>query len=263
MNLLIKSPFEEVGRAIALIREKAGEETKALVWIDQAIKFGKGFMVTLYFERILVYQHLVMEEDSKPEDKKDLNRKRAALAKMAAATIVTQKYVEENNLKEWYSRVYRFLGRLYDYKGQFGKSVAAYRKALPLSKFDPEYVEKGVPRWLELEGFLSYALIMSGEVAKGVSFAKKTFKKYDSNNEALALKKKDYYTWAVWKSGIPIRTINGLLAKKLSFDRQEMQAWLSDAETVLDPPKSAKNWGDFGIRKTELEAVKRRLQEIN
>ena len=87
------------------MREEKGKEKDALSWIDQAINFGKGFVVNLYFERILVFQHLVMEEDSKSEGKKNIKKRNEALAKMEAATLITQKYVSENKLKSWESRV--------------------------------------------------------------------------------------------------------------------------------------------------------------
>lgn len=251
MNLLINSPFEKITEAIASFREKKGEEKKTLAWIDHAIRFGKGFMANLYFERILVYQHMVIEGDKK------------ALPKMEAATLVAQKYVEDNGLREWRSRVYRFLGRLYDYKGKYEKSIPAYKKSLSLARLDPEYVEKGVPRWLEIEGFMAHALINSGNLNKGLTAARRIYKKYDLNPEARFLRRKDYYTWAVWKSGIPIRTINSLMDKKALLDRKKMLDWLDEAENLLVKPKGARIWGDFGIRRGEIEAIKKRLQELN
>jgi tetratricopeptide (TPR) repeat protein len=251
MVQLVKSPFKEIGKNIAIMREKKGKEKGTLSWINEAFRLGQGFLVSLYFERILVYQHMLMEGDKK------------ALPKMEAATMVAMKFVKQNRLKEWDSRVYRFLGRLYDYKNQYQKSIPAYKKAISLAKFDPEYIEEGVPRWLELEGFLSYSLLMSGKTKIAIDAAKKTYQKYDANKEALALKKKDYYTWVVWKSGIPIRTINALLSKNITFDKIEMTTWLADAEEIINLPKSAKVWGDFSLRKDEITTLKRKLNLAN
>lgn len=263
MNLLINSPFKKISEAIEYIREKKGKEGTALAWIDEAIRFGMGFITNLYFERILVYQHIVMEEDSKPEDKRDLTRRRGALAKMEAATHVAMEYVQTNKLKEWESRAYRFLGRLENYKGEYWKSITAYKKALSLAKLDPEYVEKGVPRWLELESMITAPLILSGQIKAGIELAKRAFKKYDTNLEAKVLKRKDYFTWAVWRSGIPIRVLAALEDKKVVYDKAEMLVWLERAESLLVRPQGIRIWGDFGIRRDEIAALKRRLQEVN
>lgn len=143
LNLLIKTPFEDISKAIAHLREKRGSEKQTLSWIEEAINFGHGFITNLYFERILVYQHLIMREDVKPTEERDHFKRREALAKMEAATLAAQKYVQLRKLKEWESRVYRFLGRLYDYKNQFAKAIVAYKKGVLLAKYDPEFVEKG------------------------------------------------------------------------------------------------------------------------
>ncbi len=260
MNFLLNSPFESISKSILLLREQKGREEDALSWIDKAISFGKGFVANLYFERILVFQHLVMGEDSKPDGKRDVKKKNEALANMEAATLVAQKYVTENKLKSWKSRTYRFLGRLYDYKGKFLKSIEAYKKAIPLAKFDPEFVEKRVPRQLELEAFLSFSLIMSGQTKKGLDLAQMTFKKFNDSKDGESLKSMDYFTWAVWKSGIPIRTIGALQSKKISFDKKKLLSWLKEVESDLNPPKSKKFPGDFTLRRDEIEALKRRLQ---
>jgi tetratricopeptide (TPR) repeat protein len=248
MNFLINLPFEKISETIASLREKKGNEGTTLAWIDEAIRRGHGFLVNLQFERILVFQHMVMEGDKE------------ALAKMEAATLVAFKYVRQNKLKEWKSRSYRFLGRLYDYKNQFTKATFAYKKALSLAHLDPEYIEKGIPRWLELEGFLSYSLIMSGRIKGGLDLAKRTYKKYNSDKEAKNLKTKDYYTWAIWKSGIPIRTVKALVEKKYVFDRSGMLAWINEAEKVVNPPSGSKIWGDFSLRRDEITSIKRRLK---
>lgn len=263
MDLLINSPFEKITETISSLREKKNNGKDALAWIDEAIRFGKGFITNLYFERILVFQHMVMEEDSKPDDKKNLKKRGQALAKMEAATLAALEYIGQNKLKEWESRAYRFLGRLKDYRGRYQEASVAYKKAIPLSYFDPEYVEKGVPRWLELEGFLPFSLIMSGKPKEGLIRARRTLVKYVSDREAKLLKTKDYYTWAVWKSGVAIRVVGALLARNYVLDRKEVGSWIAETEKDIMPPKSIKIWGDFSARRAELAALKRKLQEIN
>ena len=229
--------LQEISEHIKLLREQKGKEKQVLVIIDKAINLGQGFTVNMLFERSLSYQHLVMNGDKK------------ALAKMEASILFVDKYVQDNNLKEWKSRSYRFLGRLYDYKGDFSKAIQAYKKSIATVKSDPEPF-----RGLELEAFLAYSTMMSGEIKAGLLGAKKLFKKFNTNSKALTLKKKDYLTWAIWRSGIPIRTINALIDKKQLFNNKEMLKWLAEAEKDL-----AK--GDFSYRKAEIKTLKQKLQE--
>ncbi|MFZ5932696.1 MAG: tetratricopeptide repeat protein [Patescibacteria group bacterium] len=245
MQLLFeKSTFGHIQGAVASLREGKGKEKETLSLIERALRFGQGVVVNLLWERILVYQHLVMQGNKK------------ALPKMEAATLAAGKYVKQNKLKEWESRSLRFLGRLYDYKGKFSESVKAYKKAIPLARLDPDFVKKGYPRWLELEGFLSSALIKSGKVNEGVNLAKKTFEKFNQSSEGKFLKKKDYYTWAIWKSGIAIRTIEATHSKRFL-------SWLAEVGKDLNPPKGVKIWGDFSLRRDEIATLKRRVQNIN
>lgn len=258
MLLFEKLTFGDLQEKIASLREKKGEERKTLLLIDRAIKFGQGVVVGLLWDRALVYQHIVMAEDSK--EMKNSKRRSKALAKMEASVLTAGKYIKENGLKEWESRYYRFLGRVYDYQGNFEKSIEVYKKAIPLAKFDPDFTQKGFPRWLEVEGFLSYALLMAGRIKAGYSLARKTYDKFDNGPEGKSLKEKDYYTWAIWKSGIAIRTLRAFLSKKYTYSKDEMLSWLSEVEKDLNPPKAVKIWGDFSLRRDEIASIKRSLK---
>ncbi len=233
MNILINSPFDTISKEIKAIREKKGSEKDALNWIEEAINFGKGFIANLYFERILAYQHMIMNGD------------KTALPKMEAATLVAQKYVKENNLKMWESRAYRFLGRLYDYKNQPQKSIVAYKKAISKVKLDPEPF-----RELELEGFLSYAFITAGKKKEGINLSQKVFDKFNKSKDGITLKKKDYDTWAIWKSGIVIRTLGATLDRKLA------KLWIKEIEEDLSK-------GDFSYRKAELQLLIKKFEKLN
>lgn len=248
---------------ISKLREQKGKEKQTLRVIDQAIKVGHAFIVNLFFEEALVYQHMVMAEGSKDTEKKDKNKQVRALAKMEEAIKKAEFYVRKYRLKVWESRLHRFLGRLYDYEGLFEKSVVEYKKAIPLAKLDPDYTEKGYPRWMELKGFLAYSLLMSGQVQDGVRLAKDSYQELKESRDAMYLMKKDYFTWAVWLSGIPIRTIAALIEKRMTFNRREMLNWLSEAGRLLVIPKGEKTWGDknFQFRKDEIVALKRRLRQ--
>jgi tetratricopeptide (TPR) repeat protein len=252
---------QEIWDIIAELREQKGKEKETLVVIEAAIKVGHSFIVNLFFEEALVYQHIAMTERSKDAEERDRAKERRALTKMQAAVKKAEFYVEKYRLKVWKSRVHRFLGRIYDYKSQFKKAAVEYRKAIPLAKDDPDYTEKGYPRWLELQGFLSFSMLMSGETKEGLFLAKQVYSKFDNSKVGIFLKKKDYYTWAVWKSGIPIRTLGAFLDKRLTFEKSEMLSWLSDAEKSLEVPKGLKVWGDmnFQFRRDEIESLRRKL----
>ena len=75
------------------------------------------------------------------------------------------------------------------------------------------------------------------------------------------MKKKDYYIWAIWKSGIPIRTVSALLDKRFTFNKKEMLKFIDEAERILAVPKGVRTWGDekFTFRNDEIANLKRRL----
>jgi len=68
--------------------------------------------------------------------------------------------------------------------------------------------------------------------------------------------KSDYYTWAVWRSGIAIRAVEALIQKKPNFSKVEAEKWLNETLELLDDEKVE---GDFGFRKDEIASLKRRL----
>ena len=87
---------------------------------------------------------------------------------------------------------------------------------------------------------------------------KKIYEKFDKTPEGNRLKKKDYVTWAIWKSGIPIRTIKALLDQKREFDKKLMLDWLNEAKKDLNP-KNKKLWSDFSYRRNEIGSAKKKL----
>jgi hypothetical protein len=114
---------------------------------------------------------------------------------------------------------------------------------------------------LELSGFLVEALILEGKTEKGVRIATETFDKYDKS-DGQALKDRDYYTWAVWKSGCAIKTWHALLQKGISppgQDREKLLSMLNESEIILNPPSEVKIWGSFDLRKDEIASIKKGL----
>lgn len=262
IKITLNTPPRAVLDSIAHLREQKGKEKEVLALIEKAIKAGNSYIIQLFWEEFIVYQHVVMSERAKAEGEADQGKVRQALLGMERSAKEAEYYIKKYKLNQWGHRLHRFLGRLYDYKGLFNKAVVEYKKAIPLARQDPEVKEKGYPRWLEAKAFLSYSLIMSGKTKEGVLLAKETFGQLNEDSDGKYLKKKDYFTWAVWLSGIPIRTIGALIDKNITFNRGEMLAWLSEAEKVLVIPKAQNTWGDknFQFRKDEIVALRRKLR---
>jgi tetratricopeptide (TPR) repeat protein len=167
LQITQKTSLQEISEYIKSLREQKGKEKETLSLSEKAIRIGQGFVISTMWEKALSYQHMVMSGNKK------------ALLKMEAAILSASKYVNENKLKEWESRNFRFLGRLYDYKNEFGKAIIAYKKSIALVDLDPEPF-----REYELYAFLSYPLIMSGKVYEGLKMSKNVYKKFDTQKKA-------------------------------------------------------------------------------
>lgn len=164
---------------IGVEREKKGTSEVLIPHIrkvrEEVEKLGEtSTVVQLYQEEFLSAQHMVMEEKAK---KLKANPFRAAKGMfiMETTSKVMEKYTEGNgeNLDPVIkARVYRFLGRYADYKGQFGKSETYYRKGLEY--FDQSTKPEERFNRLEFLGFLSYSLIKQGKTEEGVSLAQQT-----------------------------------------------------------------------------------------
>lgn len=252
LQITPNSPPKEILQNIVKLREQKGKEKEALQVIEKALVHGHDFVINLLWEEALTYQHLVMNEDAKGEEK-DREARSQILWKMEETVGKASYLIVRLDLEWWKHRLYRFWGRVYDYKGDYKKAVKYYKKSLKHSKNDPDYLERRYPRWLEVEALLSYSTIMSGQYGKGHTLAEDTYKKFDTDKNALFLKKSDYLTWAIWKTGVPIRTIGALLDRKVIFDKDIAYDWLSGAEKNLIPKEK------FDYRIDEIKAVKQRL----
>lgn len=243
---------QEIADYIKNLREQKGKEKQVLEAIKESFVFGHDFVVNLFWEKALTYQHMVMNDSSN----------KAALLKMQQSIFEAEYYIKKYKLAHWNSRLYRFYGRLSDYKKEYKKAINYYKKAIKYCKTDPE-INLGYPRNLELQAFLSYSHIMSGDYDKGYRLAKTTYKKFFDPKEAKALKNMDYMAWGIWVSGITIRTIEAFLdkqslvsqspGKKLLFNREEFKNWLSDTEKLLKPAKH------FSYRIEEIKSLKEKL----
>lgn len=220
--------FEDISQAIGKLREQKGKEKETLKLINEALLFGHDFVVNLFFEEALTHQHLYMNDNS--------NKK--ALLDMEKAILKAGFYINKYKVTELNSRLFRFMGRIADYKKQYKKAIVYYKKS---------------DKNLEIEGFISYSTIMSGQYNKGLELSKSIYNKFLKSPEGKKLKQVDYNTWAIWMSGVTIRTVNALIEKKVNFNLQEIEMWIKDTEKYLNKEDV------FSYRKDELNNLKKRI----
>lgn len=259
-SINLESKPKEVLDVIAHIREKKGKGAQTLALIDKALTAAHDYIVRLYLEKVLVYHHEVMEDRSKPEGKQNKSRQSRYVRKMEKATLEAKVYVDRHRLIRWESRIQRFLGRVADCKSEYSKAATHYKKAIKVAKKDPEYAQEQIPRWLEYEALLAYSLLMSGRA--GLKTSRRVYKKFDVTPEGKFLRKQDYPTWAIWKTGIPIRVGFWFLERGDGINKEDLLDWLKKAERDLKIPKGSKRWigkVDFGFRLDEIASIRRKL----
>lgn len=208
-------------------------------------------MVKLNWEKALVYQHLAMNESS--SDEPDLQITEQAIADMEKATLDADKIVDENNLDNLKNTSLRFLGQMYRYKKDFPKAVECFETAI--SDLEKTYNVQA----LELKAFLSATLVSMGKVIEGIDLAIKTFKDLDTKKEAKELKNKDFYIWAIWKSGIMPRLIMALHDANAQYNKEQLSDYLDQSEALLIKPEGDITWGDknFQFRSDEIAKAKK------
>ena len=90
--------------------------------------------------------------------------------------------------------------------------------------------------------------------------SKRAYKKFSDTKEGKFLRRQDYPTWAIWKTGIPIRVGFWLLETNGDFDKEELLDWLVQAEEDLKVPRDSKRWVgkiDFSFRLDEIASIRR------
>jgi len=255
MNPMMDLDLQIAGikKTVTSIREKRGKSESTLKVLDNVIKNIQDLIVSLLLEKHLLYQHQVMEELAK--NKPDAKKKEAAIHNMYIATIAAEKYVRTHKLTQWDSRINRCLGRVADYKGEYMKAIKYYKLAIKTCRKDPEYTVDKTPRWLEYEAYLAYSVMMLGEVDKGMMLSRKIYRKFLTDKHALDLKKRDYPTWAIWITGIPIRAARAVVELEQKGRKQEIVGWLNEAYKLIETPIGSNKWigkVDFGFRKQEI-----------
>ena len=258
-EIVTKENLSAILTKIGIEREKKGTSETLIPHIqkvrEEAEKLGeKSTVLQLYQEEFLSAQHMVMEEKAK---RLRANPVRAAkgMFMMESTSKTMEKYAESNgeNLDPAIkARVYRFLGRNADHKGQYKKSEQFYRKGLEY--FDRSTKPEERFNMLEFLGFLSYSLIKQGKTEEGLDLAQKTLKDFDGSDEGKWLKETNYYAWAVWKSGIEIRTAEHIAKTKDSEHADLAKAFLVDSENVLVMPDGTTE--SFRLRLDELNTTR-------
>lgn len=208
-------------------------------------------VMQFYQEEFLCGQHMVMEEKAK-RFKATIRAVRGMLIMNKTAKNM-EKFMNKNEEKidpVVKNRVFRFLGRQADYQGKYSKSEGYYRQGLIYFDSLTKLEEKS--NRLELAGFLSYSLIKQGK-GEGINLTKQTLKDFNESPEGKWLKENDYYRWAVWKSGIEIRTAEHFGKSKNILYQPLAKDFLKDADKILRMPDG--NTEIFRLRLDEFHAV--------
>jgi tetratricopeptide (TPR) repeat protein len=248
--------------SVAGIREKKGKGKREFELLEDLRQKALDYFLNLCFEKALFYQHGVMEERSKPKEKRNQKIITSSLKGMEGIINEAEKVIEAQKADRWRSRRYRFQGRLLDYQGKYNKAVDYYKQAVQFATKDPEYTEKKIPRQLEYEAFLAYSLLMSGKDKEGVKYSRLVWKKFFDSSDGKRLKNLSYATWAIWATGIPIR-VGQAWGKVKGMEKKELKKWLDEAlkliaKPVLEDPLIGKV--DFAFRKDEIRALERELK---
>jgi hypothetical protein len=237
---------------IALWREEKGQSEKVIPYIKkvrgEVEKLGDvTTVIQLHQEEFLAGHHMMMEERDKGPIGNPLRLAKGLLTVKRAISKMEKFLTDAVPESIHKKRIPRFQGRFADMTRQYEKAEKYYRQALKPIESETE-IEKRC-HMLELKGFIAEATFKQGKEA-GLAKVNQVLKDFDESPEGKWLKEHDYYTWAVWKTGIEIRTARQLLRQ----DSQTAKKLISQAETELISPEGDTH--DFGIRLGELAAVR-------
>ena len=261
--IVTKENLSSILTEIAVQREKKGTSEVLIPYIckvrEEVEKLGDvTHVVQLLQEEALCGKHMIMEEISKGL-KGDLFKTATRAIKglwiMKKTSNAMKGYLGRKGLDPvTEARIFRFLGRHEDEKGMFKKSEPYYRKGLEYFN-QSDKIEERYNR-LEFLGFLSFSLIKQGKAKKdeGIKLAKQTLKDFDESDEGKWLRENNYYAWAVWKSGIELRTAEHIFKKKDVKNADLAKILLTDSENILRMPDGATE--SFRLRLDELNATK-------
>ena len=155
------------------------------------------------------------------------------------------------------ARSFRFLGRQSDILHLYKQSERYYRQGLEFFESLGRLDQRS--QSLELRGFLAFSLLKQNK-SGWFELTQETLSNFNSTLEGNWLIENDYYTWAVWKSGIEIRSSGTLSDSKKNINqyRENIETWLKDADSILQMPNGDKE--KFSIRRQELDEVTQKLK---
>ena len=255
--------WEKTRADLVSLREESGQSPAVLRQADRLEGRLHEEVVDFIWEHYLIGKHMIMDARKKsgliylPEKVIEMAE---GYRLMRSSAFRAQKYINENHVDTKRPRSGRFLGEVEMLIGNHKKAAEYFGRSVSLFNKMEDPSER--VNALELSGFWVESLILGGKVKEGIEVAKETFKNYDQD-DGLNLKNRDYYTWAVWKSGCAIKVWHALLYKKVSVageNRENLIEMLREAERIVNPSPETKIWGDFTRRREEIASIKGRLK---
>lgn len=253
----IPGKSEDFSRRLSIVsrlREQPGQNTDTLGLIrglrEEARRLGlHGYVVDLYWEECLMAKHMFNDN---PQDS-------SAVSIFKTAAIAADGYIEKFNVGSKRIRSGRFVGEAAMLEGDYEEAISVLRRTV--LQFETDVNPEQRVNALELRGFLSEAFIRSGKAQKGIKTGIKTFEDFNKGL-GLSLKKRDYYVWAVWKSGIVIKMWNAILDMGVELDeseRKELLDELDEAEKLFNVPHKEEYLSHFEIRKAQIFKVREKI----
>jgi tetratricopeptide (TPR) repeat protein len=249
---------------ISSLRETKGKEEETLNKITELLpklrEAGEFKAVAkMYWESHLVWQHIGMSERAKPLEEQMEESIKLGATKMLEFAEKAKTVIESHNFDDMLGGAYRFLGRAATYAQDYTKAQEYYELAIS------KYNGKNAKSKLEVQGFLAEALIRLEKFQEGLDLGIQTDKEFHNSEIGKNLKDEDYFTWAVWMSGIAPRICMALIDMDALFDEGKMKEWLEDVRHELKNPSGDISWGDnkFEFRLEEIENALAQLTPIS
>lgn len=259
---------------IANLREQEGKELQTLRRINRVYPVAmanKEYEHAAYFrlEEALVWRHLFMKERDQEIPNED--EKSKAVDRMQKAVSKAYKIIRRHDLDHVRSEIHRFRGSVENSKGNYNNALMEYQLALLWLDASRDVVENPARRY-EYEGYIAEHKIRTGlddavniVARSGIVKGELAWKGLLESEEGKSLREKDYYTWAVWTSGVAIHTTQALIDTGLArLYKGSLERWIDQAEELLIVPEG-ETWTEakYEIRKNEIEVIRRELSRLN
>lgn len=253
-----KQLSEKFFKLLGGLRETKGCEDTTVNYIRKALSLNHNQVVRLLLEEAHVCQLKAMRIRDEGGDDKEIKK---YFKEMEKCLDNAKTHIDSYGQRQWLSRYYRYRGRQLDGLKRFRQAIECYQLAIKYFPNDPEY-QSYPSRIYEYQAFMVHDYFFLKGVGVGWRKSKELFLKMQREKLAMDLKRKDYFTWAVWISGIPIRAIQNVV--RLRQERKHLEKikeWIVEIEKILIFPNRKTTWGDkdFSYRRGEIEKIKRDL----